>query len=70
MKRTFVFTVLIFALKIAELSASVGFKKQTAHSLLKKAPKERMLADSQQMLDAQDSRKILVLRHLLIKREN
>ena len=50
------YTAFVLAVVITGLSATVGFKKQTADNLLK--PKERMLADSQQMLDAQDSRKI------------
>ena len=52
MKFSFLFAIMMITLG---LNASVGFKKQSAQSLLKK-PKERMLADSQQMLDAQDSR--------------
>ena len=50
------YTAFVLAVLTSGLSATVGFKKQTADNLLK--PKERMLADSQQMLDAQDSRKI------------
>ena len=50
------YTAFVLAVVTTGLSATVGFKKQTADNLLK--PKERMLADSQQMLDAQDSRKI------------
>ena len=51
------YSICILAVLTTGLSASVGFKKQNANNLLKKGPKERMLADSQQMLDAQDSRK-------------
>ena len=57
MTKSFVHKALTIAYLAAVLSASVGFKKQTPANLLKKTPKERMLADSQQMLDAQDSRK-------------
>jgi hypothetical protein len=59
MKITYLFTICILAMAPMWSNASVGFKKQSANSLLKKVPKERMLADSQQMLDAQDSRMVI-----------
>ena len=68
MKFSLIFTIWMIAL--TGYNASVGFKKQSAQSLLKK-PKERMLADSQQMLDAQDSRNIIYIQiQDLTNREN
>ena len=51
-----IFMLLGFLL-ISGCQSSVGFKKQSAEGLVKHVPRERILADSQQMLDAQDSRK-------------
>ena len=56
--KTILCSVWLMTIFVASVTASVGFKKQSPTSLLKKAPKERMLADSQQMLDAQDSRRL------------
>ena len=47
---------LLISTIISFASCSVGFKKADPKLLTMRHPKERMLADSQQMLDAQDSR--------------
>ena len=61
MKGLTILTIALLSLAVPVL-ADVGFTKTTGHSLLRHGKRERVLADSQQMLDAQDSREDFIYR--------